>query len=300
MEITSTPYERTPRENAEARSGLETRWSRPSTMLCAAGSFSSRNRPKPRPSCSANSGVSSFATSPRMSYSRKTCIGMAMTAPLRRSAECTRRATSGQPADGERGQKSNVTAVTLLADEAGIVRVVRVAVVVARARPVSCAGCGWCRIRDQRIHVADTVAEVQSAVSGQRRFGRDARQVRLRVRPRVAFVEPQLVSCCPIISDHFIILRVGSEDRICGDGGRRDLRDGRTESSRRQSVRGVERLERVGACEYATTAYERLRKYIPACSGRCPDGIAEVREISIEAVVAIYLEENVGRWRNRR
>src|SRR2546426_3689535 len=161
MEITSTPYDRTPRENADASPGLETGWSGPSALLCAAGSFSSRYRPKPRPSCSANSGVSSFATSPRMSYSRKTCIGMAIAAPLRRSAECTRRAASGQPADGERGQKSNVTAVTSLADEAGVgAAVVGVAVVVACARPISGRLCERCTVAKQRVDVPDGVTEI--------------------------------------------------------------------------------------------------------------------------------------------
>src|SRR5438132_10181573 len=172
MEITSTPYDRTPRENADARPGLETRWSRPSTMLCAAGSFSSRYRPKPRPSCSANSGVSSFATSPRMSYSRKTCIGMAMAAPLRRSAECTRRAASGQPRGGERGERRDQTAVTLLADEAGIVRVVRVAVVVAGARPVSCATSERGGVAKEGIDVANRVTEVHHPTGTERCFSR--------------------------------------------------------------------------------------------------------------------------------
>src|SRR5438445_1645645 len=161
MEITSTPYERTPRENAEARSGLETRWSRPSTMLCAAGSFSSRNRPKPRPSCSANSGVSSFATSPRMSYSRKTCIGMAMARGIyARAAQAT-----------SRGRTDALNCS--LATEASVARV---AVVKPRARPVaSNRGGSGADVGDQSVQILD-VAEVCDAVRVERHFGPDATQ----------------------------------------------------------------------------------------------------------------------------
>src|SRR2546426_996043 len=149
MEITSTPYDRTPRENADASPGLETRWSRPSTMLCAAGSFSSRYRPKPRPSCSANSGVSSFATSPRMSYSRKTCIGMAMARGIYAPAAG---ATSSERTDALNCSLATETAV------AGV------AVVETRARPVISDGWGGDpHVGDQCVQVA-AVTEVDDAV----------------------------------------------------------------------------------------------------------------------------------------
>src|SRR5438445_1187737 len=161
MEITSTPYDRTPRENADARPGLETRWSRPSTMLCAAGSFSSRYRPKPRPSCSANSGVSSFATSPRMSYSRKTCIGMAIARGIyARAAQAT---SSG------RTDALNCS----LASETGVAGV---AVVETRARPVaSNRGGSGADVGDQSEQIA-AVAEVRDAVRVDRHFRPDATQ----------------------------------------------------------------------------------------------------------------------------
>src|SRR5207245_8245835 len=150
MEITSTPYDRTPREKAEARPGLETRWSPPSTMLCAAGSFSSRNRPNPRPSCSANSGVSSFATSPRMSYSRKTCIGMAMARGI--YAPATQATSSG------RTDALNCS----LASETGVAGV---AVVETGTRPVvSDSWGGGAHVGDQRVEVA-AVPEVNDAVA---------------------------------------------------------------------------------------------------------------------------------------
>src|SRR5439155_7028313 len=161
MAITSTPYDRTRRENAAARAGLDTRWSRPSTMLCAAGSFSSRNRPKPRPSCSANSGVSSFATSPRMSYSRKTCIGMAMARGI--YAPATQATSSG------RTDALNCS----LASETGVAGV---AVVETRARPVvSDSWGGGADVGDQSEQIA-AVAEVGDAVRVDRDFRPDATQ----------------------------------------------------------------------------------------------------------------------------
>src|SRR5437899_10994977 len=75
MEITSSPWARAPLESPRARPGLEVRWSRPSAIARAPGSRSRRYAPKPPPSAWANSGVSSVAVSPRMSYSRKTCTG---------------------------------------------------------------------------------------------------------------------------------------------------------------------------------------------------------------------------------
>src|SRR3954471_7403440 len=81
METTSMPWLRTPREKAAASPSLERRWSRPSTMLWAPEFLSRRYWPKPRPNCSANCGVSSLATRARMSYSRKTCIGMGIALP---------------------------------------------------------------------------------------------------------------------------------------------------------------------------------------------------------------------------
>src|SRR4051812_21552072 len=78
METTSMPCSRTPRAKPRASSGLEVRWSRPTTTACAAGSRSSRYLPNPRPSASANAGVSSVAVRPRTSYSRNTCWGIAM------------------------------------------------------------------------------------------------------------------------------------------------------------------------------------------------------------------------------
>src|SRR5438105_3795182 len=130
-------------------------------MLCAAGSFSSRNRPKPRPSCSANSGVSSFATSPRMSYSRKTCIGMAMTRGIYAPAT---QATSSGGTDA-----LNCS----LASEAGVAGV---AVVETRARPVaSNRGGSGADVGDQSEQIA-AVAEVGDAVRVDRHFRPDATQ----------------------------------------------------------------------------------------------------------------------------
>src|SRR6266446_9811882 len=134
-------------------------------MLCAPGFFSTRYRPNPRPSCSANCGVSSFATSPRMSYSRKTCIGMGIRAPvrnvragpLRDNWDCRRRVRK------------------LLANEPGAIRVVRVAVVVSGPGPVTRGRWERGVIAEQRVDVATIVSEVQDTFHSKRRLGRDAR-----------------------------------------------------------------------------------------------------------------------------
>src|SRR5882724_9892000 len=141
-------------------------------MLCAPGFFSTRYRPNPRPSCSANSGVSSFATSPRMSYSRKTCIGMGIRAPAPnvRAGRCADNSEWGVCA-----QKANVAAATSLTVERGVARV---AVVETRARPVaSDRGGSGADVGDQSVEIA-AVAEVRDAVRVDRHFRTDATQGR--------------------------------------------------------------------------------------------------------------------------
>src|SRR3954469_16056259 len=172
MEITSTPCDRIPRENACARPSLERRWSRPSTMLWAPEFFSSRYRPKPRPSCSANAGVSSVATSPRMSYSRKTCIGMVIgrSGPRSRGMYAAGAApTTGPPRrrseDGrERAHVPRLAPgqATLLARERGVAGV---AVVVPDARPGLAGDRSerTARVGDEREDLATERPEVEDA-----------------------------------------------------------------------------------------------------------------------------------------
>src|SRR5207245_9612316 len=111
--------------------------------------------------CSANSGVSSFATSPRMSYSRKTCMGMAMARGI--YAPATQATSSG------RTDALNCS----LASETGVAGV---AVVETRARPVaSNRGGSGADVGDQSEQIA-AVAEVRDAVRVDRHFRPDATQ----------------------------------------------------------------------------------------------------------------------------